>query len=504
MPIAESTIIEDRYLEVEVRPKKASELVASCLGRGDSVDFSTAPVKPEAVTFEVRGSRVSRSTGNLQVRLLPEGPHGEEARICTQKVLQAKCYAALDAEDGEFVARCHLFVWGLDQLKLVVADNAKYFKNRLHKGRHLSIREGPCGIEHWTVVEANVQDSHGTHTLVRPKAQPAQGFFFVSERTLAIGATLRLVRRYLAPADNPFQRTLPAAATKDETVHAEGDCAIDMDAGLAGASSAMQGRDDSSMSPLEQVQLPPRTSCSRLGIFDSKDGQSSPPFSAATLPRETVKQPAHVSVTLRPRTKLPSDSSSKATRPRSSLPTTSPFPSRRHQVSSSRNSLPRAPSVSRCSKQLYTEATSQRSPSRSLRSYRRSELRRQSSRSRSSHRHALMRSSTRTRRGRTSRAVDDMTDEELSARNDGGRTSSHDIQSRRMQWFPSRERNAEGSRSQAAMAWDREVCDTRLRDVIYRDGESVRSQWEDPEDLRQHRRHMTYQSGARIEHRSRP
>lgn len=507
-PVLDYTIVDCRSLQVELQPSKDGRLCPSSLGLGDAVDFSAAPIKPEAVTFEVQKpvkGKDSHSGGSLFATLLPEGPHGEVARICTHRVLQGTSSATLNEDDQldgqhrpQLHARCHVFVHGFDRLKLVFADAAKFFKDKLKTGCELVISDEPCGIVEWIVEEANVQGSDGTHTVVRPKTQPSQGYFFLTERNLAVDATLRLVRKCpdlvdatlrlvrkcLEPVEeHPCRRPPPMTESESKP-------SIRTTPPFESTSSR-HGRKDSAAGRINGGSSVPRRTCRTSHERHAPDGHGSarsaaePTYLASTCTLKSRRQ----TCTSRPR----------ASTLRSSHASTSPRCSPRRRSSPPRQGLLR-------SRDRYDSAVPRRRPSpahhrhngapgarvqewpyysphRQKQEGRSSHDCKRRSRSRHHHHPHAHAGSGQHRQRRLQPEEEGERSYDWEALADGrGRTYYHHIPSGRTQWaHPGEERARARCRSRSTCEW--EICEDRRGREFYHHVPSGRTQWELPEEV---------------------
>jgi len=221
LQIARTALRDSRFIDLELRPEAAELLRELGLRPGDVVRLSAAPLEPCAASFVV--DRPAREGLVLTVR--PEGPAGEEGRICTRQLLSGSKYTILGAgRVGEFTVHRNVSVDGPCQLKLHFAHGAQLLKLQMAKGSVIKVKEKPCGIEEWIVMDVHTENldrcpncrsglsgprakdfdpadlcAPGTQwALVHPSKQPPQGLALFAECTVAaspVPPTLRLLSR---------------------------------------------------------------------------------------------------------------------------------------------------------------------------------------------------------------------------------------------------------------------------------------------------------------------
>mmetsp|Transcript_90781 Transcript_90781/g.270990 ORF Transcript_90781/g.270990 Transcript_90781/m.270990 type:complete len:238 (-) Transcript_90781:74-787(-) len=221
LQIARTALRDNRFIDLELLPEAAGLLRELGIRPGDVVRLSAAPVEPCAAAFVV--DRPARE--GLVVTVRPEGMGGEEGRICTKQLLSGSKYTILGAgRVGEFTVHRNVSIEGPCQLKLHFAHGAQLQKLQMVKGSAIKIKEKPCGIEEWTVVDVHTENldrcpncrsglsgprakdfdpadlcAPGTQwALVHPSRQPPQGLALFAERAVApapFPPTLRLLAR---------------------------------------------------------------------------------------------------------------------------------------------------------------------------------------------------------------------------------------------------------------------------------------------------------------------
>mmetsp|Transcript_106184 Transcript_106184/g.342537 ORF Transcript_106184/g.342537 Transcript_106184/m.342537 type:complete len:237 (-) Transcript_106184:39-749(-) len=220
LQIARAALRDNRFIDIELRPEAAEAYRELGIRQGDVVRLSAAPVEPEAPAFVV--DKPGRS--GLVVTVRPEGPAGEEGRICQKQLLTGSKYTLLGTgRIGEFTVHRHVSIEGLDRLKLHFAHGSQLQKLQMTKGSVIKVKERPCGIEEWEVLDVHTENldrcpncrtglsgprskdfdpadlcAPGTQwALVQPSRPPPQGVAFFSERSGAPAAasTLRLLAR---------------------------------------------------------------------------------------------------------------------------------------------------------------------------------------------------------------------------------------------------------------------------------------------------------------------
>jgi len=236
LPVARVALRESRLLDIEVRGDAVGELDTWGVAAGDVVEFplGLAPVEPlEGAIFVLDDP--ARKGAVLTVRL--EGPNREEGRVCSKRLVQGTCFTIQRGKSSDFTVHRNITVEGSDLVKLHFAHGGQLLKLRLAEGDAVSIKEKPCGIADFELVEAHTQDLNkcpncrtgmkgprtkdfnaadlcapGTqYALVRPKERPRRGFFLVSERDLPSDAYLRLVMK---AADRPPEPKMPEETSR--------------------------------------------------------------------------------------------------------------------------------------------------------------------------------------------------------------------------------------------------------------------------------------------------
>mmetsp|Transcript_54319 Transcript_54319/g.151237 ORF Transcript_54319/g.151237 Transcript_54319/m.151237 type:complete len:257 (+) Transcript_54319:85-855(+) len=219
--VAKSTLRESRFIDVELGPESAEPFGELGIRPGDVVALSAAPVEPDAPAFVVE----ALPRKGLSLTVSPSGFLGEEGRICSRQLLTGSKYTILaDGRVGEFTVHRHVSIEGTDQLKLHFAHGSQILKLSISKGSAIKIKEKPCGVEDWTVLEVHTENlercpncrtglkgprskefnasdlcAPGTQwALVRPTHPPPKGVVLYGERKVAVAASpakLRLVAR---------------------------------------------------------------------------------------------------------------------------------------------------------------------------------------------------------------------------------------------------------------------------------------------------------------------
>jgi len=220
LQIARSALRDSRFIDLELRPEAAEHLKELGIRPGDVVRLSAAPVEPAAAFVVDRPAR-----DGLVVTVRPEGPGGEEGRICARQLLSGSKFTILGAgRVGEFTVHRHVSIEGPSQLKLHFAHGAQLLKLQMSKGSTIRVKERPCGIEEWTVLDVHTENldrcpncrsglsgprakdfdpadlcAPGTQwALVHPSKQPPQGLALFAECAVAATPsppTLRLLAR---------------------------------------------------------------------------------------------------------------------------------------------------------------------------------------------------------------------------------------------------------------------------------------------------------------------
>jgi len=220
LPIRNVVVRESRFFDVSFRLEATDSLHALRAGKDDVVSFSSAPTDPDDVVFFVEESLNKCPLLTLRA----EGPQGEEVRICTRRFLQSSSYTILRGpRRDEFTVHRHIVVEKSNVLKMHFAHGAQVQKLNLQNGSTVLVKERPCGIEAWEVVETHTEDLDrcpncrtglrgprpkdfdsadlcrpGTqYILVRPRERPQhrRDFHFVAEREFHHGSSLSLVSR---------------------------------------------------------------------------------------------------------------------------------------------------------------------------------------------------------------------------------------------------------------------------------------------------------------------
>ncbi|CAK0832259.1 unnamed protein product, partial [Prorocentrum cordatum] len=165
LPVARLTVRPDcRFVDIDVRPVVPEDLDDWRAAIGDVVAFSEAPVEApldvleESVCDFVLDAPVRKGT-LLTARLL--GPHGEETRVLTKRWQRGNSFTILQARPGapsEFTVHRNMDVDGVGTLKLHFAHGSQLLKLKVEQGSSIRLREKPCGIEEWEVLEVHTQD----------------------------------------------------------------------------------------------------------------------------------------------------------------------------------------------------------------------------------------------------------------------------------------------------------------------------------------------------------
>lgn len=221
VPVSRVILRESRLFDIEIHRDALSELDRWGASAGDVIEFDSdlAPVAPDHVVFVLDDP--VRKGAVLTARI--EGPNGEEGRVCSKRLVQGHNFTIQRGKSqGDFTVHRNITVEGADIVKLNFAHGGQLLKLRLAEGDPVAVKEKPCGISDFELVEAHTEDLDrcpncrtglkgprtkdfnaqdlckvGTqYALVRPKERPSRGFCFVSERDLPPGgATLRLAVR---------------------------------------------------------------------------------------------------------------------------------------------------------------------------------------------------------------------------------------------------------------------------------------------------------------------
>lgn len=151
------TIIRDRCIDVEIKGTVARDLDSVALSLGDIVDFNEgmAPVVPEFALFTME----EPVRKGLLVTVRPAGPQGEDVLILTKRFLKSSCYTLLQERPrSEFTVHRHITVEGNDMLKLHFAHGAQLLKLGFQEGSSVLVKEKPCGLDKWEVVNIHTED----------------------------------------------------------------------------------------------------------------------------------------------------------------------------------------------------------------------------------------------------------------------------------------------------------------------------------------------------------
>lgn len=210
LPVARSVLRESRFVDVELHPEAVDEYGRLGIQQGDLVELSQAPIEPDGVPFVVDQS--ARSRGGLVVTVRPVGPSLEEGRVCVKGLLTGSKYTIVSGgRVGEFTVHRNMSVEGVGALKLHFAHGSQLQKLQMVRGCSIKIKEKPCGMEDWTVLEVHTENlercpncrtglsgprakefnaedlcAAGTQwALVHPKNVPPQGVALFAERTTA-------------------------------------------------------------------------------------------------------------------------------------------------------------------------------------------------------------------------------------------------------------------------------------------------------------------------------
>jgi len=216
LEVARAALRDSRFIDLELKAESQDSLRLLGLRPGDRVRLAGAPLEPEPALVVERPSR-----GGLVVTLRPEGPAGEEGRVCQRQLLTGAKYTILGLGRPEFTVHRHVSLEGHDRLKLHFAHGSQLLKLQMAKGSVIRVKEKPCGIEEWTVLDVHTENfercpncrsglsgprakdfdpsdlcAPGTQwALVHPSRPPPQGLALFAERPAAAPATLRLLAR---------------------------------------------------------------------------------------------------------------------------------------------------------------------------------------------------------------------------------------------------------------------------------------------------------------------
>lgn len=230
LPVARSVLREAKFVDVELPAESAEAFGQLGIRAGDFVELSEGPLEPRGIPFVVEQGARQVPRGGLVVTIRPVGWSLEEGRICAKGLQTGSKFTIMGAARmGEFTVHRNITVEGVGALKLHFAHGSQMMKCQLEKGTSIRIKEKPCGIEEWTVLEAHTENlercpncrtglsgpraekfdaadlcAPGTQwALVQPRHIPPHGVVFYAERTtpLSAAATAEAWMRFVARPD---------------------------------------------------------------------------------------------------------------------------------------------------------------------------------------------------------------------------------------------------------------------------------------------------------------
>lgn len=158
VPVHKLMVRDNRFIDIELKQDGAEAFHALNLRQGDIIKLSAPVLEPEPTALVL--DRPTRGGFVLTVR--PEGLYGEEGKIITRQSLSGSKFTVLGgrgaAKSGEFTVHRGFSLDETGLLKLHFAHGSQINKLMLTKGTDIKIKEKPCGVEEWTVVEAHTEN----------------------------------------------------------------------------------------------------------------------------------------------------------------------------------------------------------------------------------------------------------------------------------------------------------------------------------------------------------
>lgn len=210
LPVMRAALREARLVDVELHPEATESFDYLGLRAGDVVQLSEAPVEPDGALFCIEQVSRSGKNGGLAITLRPIGPLLEEGKILVKGLLTGSKFTIVTGgRMGDFTVHRNITVEAGTALKLHFAHGSQMHKLQLSSGSSIKIKERPCGIEEWVVLEAHTENlercpncrtglsgprakdfdaadlcAPGTQwATVYPRNRPPEGYYFYAERT---------------------------------------------------------------------------------------------------------------------------------------------------------------------------------------------------------------------------------------------------------------------------------------------------------------------------------
>lgn len=164
VPIAKATVRDSQFVDVELRDVDAEAFQRLGVRQGDLLELSHGPLEPDGVQLVVEQvtrpapTRVAPKPGVVVVTR-PVGPAYEECRLLARGFSTGSKFTIVgSARIGEFTVHRNITVEGIGALKLHFAHGSQMVKLQFAKGTTIRIKERPCGVEEWTVLDMHTEN----------------------------------------------------------------------------------------------------------------------------------------------------------------------------------------------------------------------------------------------------------------------------------------------------------------------------------------------------------